>query len=150
MGSIVPWDGVYHIQNVGYPDQKMGLQIYLDALDPYYVAGRHEDSLDPRIEWKVKATKVGQGLYSKIVIQSDSQGTSNYVGADSDRVVYRSEPYEWDVPYREVGRWVIKDPASGLLLYLPGSEDGVQVQLTEDVAGEMSYWRFIPFRPSSE
>ncbi|KAG2351713.1 hypothetical protein BDR07DRAFT_1442260 [Suillus spraguei] len=139
MGSIVPWDGVYHIQN-----------IYVGALDPYYVAGRHEDSYDPCIEWKVKATKVGQDLYSKIVIQSDSRGTSNYIAANSDsRVVYSSEPYEWDVPYREVGRWVIKDPASGLLLYLPSSEDRVQVQLMEDGAGEASYWRFIPFRPSS-
>ncbi|KAG2351266.1 hypothetical protein BDR07DRAFT_1445743 [Suillus spraguei] len=136
MGSIVPWDGVYHIQNVGYPDQMMGLQIYVGALDPYYVAGRHEDSYDPCIEWKVKATKLSQ---------SDSRGTSNYIAANSDsRVVYSSEPYEWDVPYAS-----IKDPASGLLLYLPSSEDRVQVQLMEDGAGEASYWRFIPFRPSS-
>ncbi|KAG2079239.1 hypothetical protein BDR04DRAFT_1086403 [Suillus decipiens] len=106
MSSIVPWDGVYRIQNVGYPDQKIGLELFVGGAG-WVVAGRHEDSDNPRIEWQVQATQVGQGLISKIIIKSDSQDMPDYyIGADSDRVIRSSEPYEWDVPYREVGRWV--------------------------------------------
>jgi len=45
MSFVVPWDGVYRIQNVGYPEQKIGLRFH-DII----VAGRHEDSVEPRIE----------------------------------------------------------------------------------------------------
>ncbi|KAG1776944.1 hypothetical protein EV702DRAFT_1278840 [Suillus placidus] len=135
--SIVPWDGVYRIQNVAYPQQKIGLQ---DAI----VVGRHEDSVDPCIEWEIKAKSVGDN--SKITIQSESY---NYVGADSEKVVYTTTPYEWNVSYREVGRWIIQDPTSGLLMYLPNSNDGTEVKVTRDGAGEVSYWRFIPVRPPS-
>jgi hypothetical protein len=138
MSFVVPWDGAYRMENVAYFEQNIGLR-YHDII----IAGRHEDATDPRIKWEVKATSVGD--QSKITIQSDSQ----YIGADSEKVVYNAKPYEWNVSYRDVGRWIVQDPASGLLMYLPDNLDGTEVQLTKDGAGEMSYWRFIPLRPPS-
>jgi hypothetical protein len=45
MSFVVPWDGVYHIQNVAYPEIKMGLRFHDDV-----VAGRYENMPDPHIE----------------------------------------------------------------------------------------------------
>lgn len=45
MSSVVPWDGVYRIQNVDYHEQNIGLKDK-DVI----VVGRHEDSVNPRIE----------------------------------------------------------------------------------------------------
>ncbi|KAG2355469.1 hypothetical protein BDR07DRAFT_1426174 [Suillus spraguei] len=104
MSCIVPWDGVYRIQNVGYPDQRIGLELYAGAKD-FFVAGRHEDSGDARIEWQVVATKVGQGNDNKITIKSVAKDVPDfYIGADARKVVHSLKPYEWDIPYREVGR----------------------------------------------
>ncbi|KAG2351267.1 hypothetical protein BDR07DRAFT_1426185 [Suillus spraguei] len=138
MSSVVPWDGTYRIQNVAYPEQKIGLR-YHDII----VAGRHEDTADPRIDWEIKAISVGDD--SKITITSGSR----FIGADSEKVVYNNTPYEWGLSYRDVGRWAIRDTASGLLLYLPDNKNGTEVQLTRDGAGEVLYWRFIPIRPPS-
>ncbi|KAG2153750.1 uncharacterized protein EDB93DRAFT_1336253 [Suillus bovinus] len=140
MGFAVPWDGAYNILNVLYAMQNIGLKE-----EDIIVAGRHADSPDPRIEWEVKALSVD--LYSNVTIKSTS--SSKYIGADSEKVVYNDKAYEWSVSYREVGRWIIQDPASGLLLYLPDNIDGTEVSLTRDGAGEKSYWRFIPSRPAS-
>ncbi|KAG2106497.1 hypothetical protein BD769DRAFT_1779656 [Suillus cothurnatus] len=136
MSFVVPWDGVYRVENVAYFEQNIGLRSH-DII----IAGRHEDATDPRIKWEVKATAVGE--YSKITIQSDSQ----YIGADSEKVVYNAKPYEWNVSYGDVGRWIIRDPASGLLMYLPSNDDGAEVQLMQEGGGDASYWRFIPLRP---
>lgn len=147
MSSVVPWDGVYRIQNVAYPEQKIGLKDTRDVAAVVIIVGRHEDSINPRIKWEIKATTVSEN--SKIIIKSDSSSISNYVGADSEKVVYSATPYEWNVSYREVGRWIIQDPDSHLLLQLPHSDDGTEVRLVRDGAGDASYWRFIPIRPPS-
>ncbi|KAG1809333.1 uncharacterized protein BJ212DRAFT_1484460 [Suillus subaureus] len=133
MSFVVPWDGAYRVQNVAYPKQKIGLRFH-DII----VAGRHEDSAEPRIE-EIKATSVSD--YSKITIQSGSR----YVGADSEKVVYNTLWVGCIVPRY----WQVDDTASGLLMYLPNGDDGAEVQLTQDGAGEVSYWRFIPIRPPS-
>ncbi|KAG0698151.1 hypothetical protein DFH29DRAFT_1003120 [Suillus ampliporus] len=137
MSQVVPYDGVYRIQNVAYWEQNIGLRFH-DII----VVGRHKDSPDPRIEWNIKATSIGDN--SKIIIESASG--SRYIGADAEKVVYTDKPYEWNVSYRDVGRWIIRDTASGLLMFLPNGDNGTEVQLTRDGAGDKSYWRFIPLR----
>ncbi|KAG2150953.1 hypothetical protein DEU56DRAFT_779319 [Suillus clintonianus] len=137
---VVPWDGVYLIQNVGYHEQNIGLK-RLDIINN--VVGRHEDSVDPPIRWDIKATSVGED--SKITIKSGS----SYIGANSEKVVYGATPYEWNVSYRDVGRWIIRDTRSNLLLYLPNGNDGTEVKLMQDQGDDRSYWRFIPIRPPS-
>ncbi|KAG2106498.1 hypothetical protein BD769DRAFT_1503410, partial [Suillus cothurnatus] len=139
MSFVVPWDGVYRIQNVGYPEQKIGLRFH-DII----VAGRHEDSVEPRIEWTIKATSMGEQS-CKITIQSDY----GYIGADSEKVVYNATPYEWTIAYLVVGMWLIRDPASELFMFLPDGLDSTEVELLPDGAGSGLHWRFIPIRPPS-
>ncbi|KAG2355466.1 hypothetical protein BDR07DRAFT_526910 [Suillus spraguei] len=100
MSSMVPPNGVYHIQNVAYPDQMIGLEVRIGGLG-FIVAGRHEDSNDPHIEWQVKANERGT-----ISIKSDSRDTSDiYIGFNAGTVGYSSTPYEWELSNRDNGRW---------------------------------------------
>ncbi|KAG2106500.1 hypothetical protein BD769DRAFT_1393188 [Suillus cothurnatus] len=141
MSFVVPWDGVYHIQNVAYPEIKMGLRFHDDV-----VAGRYENMPDPHIEWKIKATSIGDWPQScKITIQSGS----GYIGADSEKVVFNTTPYEWILVYLVVGMWMIQDPASSLFMYLPDNADGTAVEVAKEGIGPVSHWRFIPIRPPS-
>jgi len=45
MSFVVPWDGVYRVENVAYFEQNIGLRSH-DII----IAGRHEDATDPRIK----------------------------------------------------------------------------------------------------
>lgn len=139
MSFVVPWDGVYRIRNVAHSKQKIGIK-------DDTVAGRHEDSVDPHIEWDIKATSVGD--YSKMTIKSKSYSGSYYISVDSEKLVCSTTPYEWNVSYRHPGMWIIRDPASGLLLYMVNGDDGTKVEFTEDGAGEVSCWRLVPVRPA--
>lgn len=138
MSFVLPWDGVYHIRSAAHFKQKIGIK---DDI----VAGRHEDSVDPHIEWEIKATSVGD--YSKMTIKSKSYSGSYYIGVDSEKTVCNTAPYEWNVSFCGTGKWIIRDPASGLLLCMLDGDDGTKVEFTKDDAGEVSYWRFIPIRP---
>ncbi|OJA18623.1 hypothetical protein AZE42_01779 [Rhizopogon vesiculosus] len=123
-------DGVYQIQNVAYTESYIGLQ-YHDII----VAGRHQTQVDdPHIKWTVKVDESGH----KITISSGDR----YIGAVAEKVVYYKESFKWDLSSRDVGRWFIRDPTSGLGLYLPNENDGTEVDLTRDGAGDVSYWYF--------
>ncbi|KAG2079237.1 hypothetical protein BDR04DRAFT_1086396 [Suillus decipiens] len=141
MSFSIPPNGVYRIQNEAYPEQMIGLEFRVGGLG-LFVAGRHEDSSNPHIEWQVKA--VQEGEYGMITMKSDSRDASDfYIGFDSRTVGYSSTPYEWELSFRGEDKWAIMDRASGLLLFLPSNVDRTPVGVTMD-GGDASYWRFIP------
>ncbi|OAX40109.1 hypothetical protein K503DRAFT_781669 [Rhizopogon vinicolor AM-OR11-026] len=131
-------DGVYQIQNVHYTKSYIGLQ-YHDII----VAGRYEtQDDDPHIKWTVKV--VDESGY-KITISSGDR----YIGAvfspticQSKKVVLYDIAFEWELSSRDVGRWFIRDSSSGFGLYLPDGNNGTEVDLTRDGAGDVSYWYF--------
>jgi len=129
-------DDVYQIQNVHYTKSFIGLQ-YHDII----VAGRYQTQVDdPHIKWTVKVDETGYGM----TISSGDR----YIGAVSKKVVLDNEAYKWELSPREVGRWFISDPASGLGLYLPNGNDGTEVGLGGEDAGDMGFWYFVS--PSTE
>lgn len=143
MDYVVPWDGAYRLQNVGYPEQNIGLNTY----GVIEVVGCRVNSSSPymtALPWEVKADSVGER--SKITIKYND----HYIGAESKRVTSDSTtPYEWELSYREVGRWAIQDSASGAYLYMPDGAEGTRVTLLYEPIGDMGYWRFVPIRPPS-
>ncbi|KAG2079238.1 hypothetical protein BDR04DRAFT_1086399 [Suillus decipiens] len=143
MDYVVPWDGAYRLQNVNYPEQNVGLNSY----GVIEVVGCRLDSISHYmkvIPWEIKADSVGER--SKITIKYNG----HYIGAKSQRVTPDSTtPYEWELSYRDVGRWVIQDPASGAYLYMPDGVEGTRVILMHEPIGNMGCWRFVPIRPPS-
>ncbi|KAG2351714.1 hypothetical protein BDR07DRAFT_1442263 [Suillus spraguei] len=114
MSYEVPWDGVYRLENVHYPEQKIGLS----TGGVIEVVGRRMGSVDSHTEYK--------------------------------RVTYNTIPHEWELSYRDVGRWTIRAAVSGLYMYLPDGDEGTRVQLMYEPISANAYWRLIPIRHPSK
>ncbi|KAG2079241.1 hypothetical protein BDR04DRAFT_1086406 [Suillus decipiens] len=143
MDYVVPWDGAYRLQSVYYPEQNIGLNTF----GVIEVVGCRVNSSSPymtALPWEIKADSVGER--SKITIKYKD----HYIGAKSQRVTaYNTTPYEWELAYRDVGKWVIQDPDSSAYLYMPDGAEGTEVTLTYEPIGDMGCWRFVPIRPPS-
>lgn len=140
MSYEVPWDGVYRLENVHYPEQKIGLS----TGGVIEVVGRRMGSVDSHTEWEISADDIGDS--SKMTIKCDGR----YIDTDYKRVTYNTIPHEWELSYRDVGRWTIRAAVSGLYMYLPDGDEGTRVQLMYEPISANAYWRLIPIRHPSK
>ncbi|KAG2366914.1 hypothetical protein BDR07DRAFT_1606514 [Suillus spraguei] len=115
MSCIVPYDGLYRLQNVAYPTQVMGYRFH----DGLIVSCDENPGSGYSVNWQIKANSIAE-YGSKITIQTID---GVYISAYSGKVVTSGTPFEWALEYREDGKWVMWHDGRGLAMPGSGTEN---------------------------